>query len=439
MDHERRERNEPNMHPRCTQAAPPGSTTAMDRGHGEAYAVIVVGQWTGQEASALRQALRLTIRDFADHLGVAERTVAKWEAGGSAMVPMPVMQAALDTVLARASDDAKGRFGMLLAPTRDPAGVPGSPVALGAAALASPAPVPRRVDPEAVGRLGTILTEYAKIDNLLGPAHLLALTALHLKFISELLTVASGEGRRSCSRSGPATPSSPAGCTRTPATRRRRLLVRPGDGLGPGRRQRPHGLLRAHAQEQPSIQLERCAPNPWTGSGGPARAGSALASRSCAGASPRGARPRAVRRSNRMRPGARRCSKRGRSPGGPGEEDRILTGYCTPAFIEMEAADCAMLLGQPDQAVVTFQHGLAILPGQYQRDRAVNLARLAVAYAASQEPELACAVAQEAAAIVASTWSARAVAELRRLPTLLSGWPDSAAVAELEATLAALP
>jgi transcriptional regulator with XRE-family HTH domain len=63
--------------------------------------VIVVGKWTGQEASALRQALRLTIRDFAEHLGVAERTVAKWEAGGSAMVPVLVMQAALDTVLER--------------------------------------------------------------------------------------------------------------------------------------------------------------------------------------------------------------------------------------------------------------------------------------------------------------------------------------------------
>jgi hypothetical protein len=54
---------------------------------------------------------------------------------------------------------------------------------------------PWRVDPEAIGRLGTILTEYAKIDNLLGPAHLLALTKLHLQFISELLTVAAGEGR----------------------------------------------------------------------------------------------------------------------------------------------------------------------------------------------------------------------------------------------------
>jgi transcriptional regulator with XRE-family HTH domain len=97
----------------------------VDRGHGEAHRVTVVGQWTGQEASALRHALRLTIRDFADHLGVAERTVAKWEAGGSAMVPVPVMQAALDTVLERASDEAKGRFGMLLAATRNPAGLPG--------------------------------------------------------------------------------------------------------------------------------------------------------------------------------------------------------------------------------------------------------------------------------------------------------------------------
>ena len=66
----------------------------------------------------------------------------------------------------------------------------------GEARLSLPAmAMPRRVDPEAVGRLGTILTEYAKMDNLLGPAHPLTLTKLHLRFISELLTVAAGEGR----------------------------------------------------------------------------------------------------------------------------------------------------------------------------------------------------------------------------------------------------
>ena len=37
--------------------------------------------------------------------------------------------------------------------------------------------------------------EYVKIDNLLGPAHLLALMKLHLDFIGELLNVASGQVR----------------------------------------------------------------------------------------------------------------------------------------------------------------------------------------------------------------------------------------------------
>jgi transcriptional regulator with XRE-family HTH domain len=138
----------------------------MDRGHWEAPAVIVVGQWTGQEARALRQALRMTIPEFAEHLGVAERTVAKWEAHGSAIVPVPVMQAVLDTVLACAAEEAKSRFGMLLAATGD--GVqyaePGAevPAGLGGATLAAPAPVPQHLDPEAIGRLRTILKEYVK-------------------------------------------------------------------------------------------------------------------------------------------------------------------------------------------------------------------------------------------------------------------------------------
>jgi DNA-binding XRE family transcriptional regulator len=89
VDHVRCEGNEPEMYSWCTQPAPPASAAGVDR-HGEPQAVIVVARWTGQEASALRQALRMTILDFADHLGVAERTVANWEAGGSAMVPVPV-------------------------------------------------------------------------------------------------------------------------------------------------------------------------------------------------------------------------------------------------------------------------------------------------------------------------------------------------------------
>jgi transcriptional regulator with XRE-family HTH domain len=178
VDHVRRERNEPNLHPWCTQAAPPGSTAAVDRPHGEVHAVIVVGRWTGQEASALRQALRLTIRDFAEHLGVAERTVAKWEAGGSAMVPVPVMQAALDTVLERASDEAKGRFGMLLAATLDPAGSEGSAVTLGGSRRAERM---LRLSEETASNLAAVTASYRRMYHTVDAHDLIDGVAQHVR------------------------------------------------------------------------------------------------------------------------------------------------------------------------------------------------------------------------------------------------------------------
>ncbi|MEU8086028.1 helix-turn-helix domain-containing protein [Micromonospora sp. NPDC049101] len=69
-----------------------------------------VQAWTGRETRALRQALRMSIRDFAQNLGVSERTVSKWEAGREAVRPRPEMQAALDTALSRAGGQAADRF-----------------------------------------------------------------------------------------------------------------------------------------------------------------------------------------------------------------------------------------------------------------------------------------------------------------------------------------
>ena len=69
-----------------------------------------VQKWTGRETRALRHALRMSIRDFAEHLGVSERTVSKWEAGRETVQPRPEMQAALDTALRRASEEAVSRF-----------------------------------------------------------------------------------------------------------------------------------------------------------------------------------------------------------------------------------------------------------------------------------------------------------------------------------------
>ncbi|MFI6226449.1 DUF5919 domain-containing protein [Micromonospora echinospora] len=69
-----------------------------------------VQRWTGRETRMLRQALRMSIRDFAAHLGVAERTVSKWEAGNGTVQPRPEMQSALDTAFDNAPGDARQRF-----------------------------------------------------------------------------------------------------------------------------------------------------------------------------------------------------------------------------------------------------------------------------------------------------------------------------------------
>jgi transcriptional regulator with XRE-family HTH domain len=74
-----------------------------------------VETWSGREARALREALRLSVRDFAAHLGVAPRTVSKWEAGNEAVHPRPDLQRVLDTALQRADDAARTRFEAALA------------------------------------------------------------------------------------------------------------------------------------------------------------------------------------------------------------------------------------------------------------------------------------------------------------------------------------
>lgn len=69
-----------------------------------------VHRWTGRETKQLRESLRMTQRVFAEHLGVSDRAVAKWESGGTDYVPRPETQALLDTALARATDEERERF-----------------------------------------------------------------------------------------------------------------------------------------------------------------------------------------------------------------------------------------------------------------------------------------------------------------------------------------
>jgi hypothetical protein len=76
--------------------------------------VATVHQWSGLEAHALRLALRMSVRAFAEHLGVAVRTVSKWDKLAVATEPRPDTQAILDTALARADAAVHLRFETLL-------------------------------------------------------------------------------------------------------------------------------------------------------------------------------------------------------------------------------------------------------------------------------------------------------------------------------------
>jgi transcriptional regulator with XRE-family HTH domain len=72
--------------------------------------VTVVARWTGREAGFLRQAMRLTVRDFAEDLGVNPRTISRWESTRDPHTPGPELQQALDTMLDRATEGERQRF-----------------------------------------------------------------------------------------------------------------------------------------------------------------------------------------------------------------------------------------------------------------------------------------------------------------------------------------
>lgn len=79
--------------------------------------------WTGQTASALQAALRLSHEAFAEHLGVSARTVAAWHQKPD-LRPKSEMQQLLDTAHDRAPADVKTRFAILAneAPVQLPEG-----------------------------------------------------------------------------------------------------------------------------------------------------------------------------------------------------------------------------------------------------------------------------------------------------------------------------
>jgi transcriptional regulator with XRE-family HTH domain len=74
----------------------------------------VVARWTGREARALREARRMSVRDFAAHLGVNDAAVSNWERRGAQAKLRYDTQQRLDTVLTQAGPEVADRFELIL-------------------------------------------------------------------------------------------------------------------------------------------------------------------------------------------------------------------------------------------------------------------------------------------------------------------------------------
>lgn len=70
----------------------------------------MVERWTGVEVRLLRDALRMSVREFAVHSGLSVSSIAAIESRGSGAKLRPSTQRLLDQVLERASRSAQERF-----------------------------------------------------------------------------------------------------------------------------------------------------------------------------------------------------------------------------------------------------------------------------------------------------------------------------------------
>jgi hypothetical protein len=69
-----------------------------------------VQTWSGRDATHLRAAYRMSAVEFARMLGVSERMVWLWNAGGANLRPRPATQAMLDEALRRAPGEVQARY-----------------------------------------------------------------------------------------------------------------------------------------------------------------------------------------------------------------------------------------------------------------------------------------------------------------------------------------
>jgi hypothetical protein len=148
----------------------------------------VITSWTAADASALQRSLRMSNQVFAEHLGVAVRTVAYWRKRPE-IVPTLALQAILDRTLERAPERAKGQFAQLVAqPGHGSAGSVESVDIPGMGLLGEPASSnPEVGDTEYLESVRSHIREIVALDNRFGGADLVRLSARFFRTIHQQL------------------------------------------------------------------------------------------------------------------------------------------------------------------------------------------------------------------------------------------------------------
>lgn len=396
-----------------------------------------VGEWAGELVRALRIALRLTQEGFAEHLGMAPRTVRQWEAGRPVSLGA---QEVLDGALAGASAEQQARFRMLRIETREEdqvkrrellkLGVAG--VAVAASSLTPSAP--GSVAPELIGYFRAQLDGHYRTDMLLGPHQLIATVVAQYRVIGELTATATVGARRHLLALGVAYAAlagwlwQDAGDLAQSAAWRGEALEmahRCGDPQLVGYSLTNLAMLRADLRDGPAVI---------------ALASSVLANE------------RAL--SPKVRVMAMVHAAHGHALLGQRDQcDRALDGAArlvdlidddalwgnacrrTPGYLEIQRATCYGRMGLAAQAVDLWDELLTRVPPSSRRDYGVYRARQGAALAVAREPEQAVRVAAAAAGLVAETGSARMRAELLTLREGMAPWRHEAPGHELDELL----
>lgn len=373
--------------------------------------MIAIETWTGRHALLLRRAMRCSQREFAAYLGVALRTVTKWEARLDALVLRPETAQILDTALARCSDEIRERFFNLVEEGTTGAPVEDSPV------LQSSAESP---DVSAIGRdLGAdglvdiydrLLVNYAALDNVAGPLSAVSMITQHADLLANAAERDPGPLRSVLLRTA-ARYAEFAGWLHQDA----------GD-LVCGATWTEKALNFAHAGGDAGLVayvLMRRSNQAVEQGKSTLALGLAEAALNSAGASTAriralGLRQRAAGLALGQDPqGAIDAFAEARDCIAADPDWNPLTGYCTLPYLDAEAAVCQLLLGRAEAAVDLLAPAINAWPQGYARDRAFYQAHFANALIGSGLVEDGVAHAIESAKAVRSVGSQRTVKQLQ--------------------------